>query len=119
MEITKSPYYASLSGDVKDRYDEKIRKCGGIDPYTIKPKDLSPNPKDYPKITIYDITDYMIHSVSSFTKRFCENYKGTEAYKFFESGFVVNIGSKNNNNLAIVKGKVSWMTLNVNEQIIN
>lgn len=107
MENKKSPYYERLSGDVKDRYDEKIRKCGGTDPYTIKPKNLSLNPKDFPQITIYDITEYMIHSVSSYTKKFFENYKGTEAYKFFESGFVINIGSKRDNNLAIVTGKVS------------
>lgn len=107
MEVEKSAYYARLSGDVRDRYDEKIEKCGWIDPYTIKPKDLSHDPKNFPKITIYDITDYMIHSKSSFTKKSFENYKGTEAYTFFESGFVVDIGSKNKNNLAIVKGKVS------------
>lgn len=109
MEKTLSPYYERLSGDVKDRYDEKIRKCGGTDPYTIKPNTLSSNPKDFPQVTIYDITDYMIHSVSSYTKRFFENYKGSEAYKFFESGFVVNIGSKKDKNSAIVAGKVSSM----------
>lgn len=107
MEIKKSPYYERLSGDIKDRYDEKIQKCGGIDPYFLKPKELSTNSKDFPHITIYDIINYMIHSESSFTKKSFENYKGTEAYTFFESGFVVNIGSKRNNNLVIVKGKVS------------
>lgn len=115
MNKKTSQYYERLSGDVKARYDEKIQKCGGTDPYTIKPKDLSTNSKDFPQITIYDITDYMIHSVSLYTKRFLENYKATEAYKFFESGFVVNIGSINENNLAIVTGKVCSMTLNVNE----
>ncbi len=102
----RSPYYQRLSGDVKQRYDEKIEKCGGIDPYTLKPRHLSTNQKDFPRITIYDITNYMIHSVSSYTKRFFENYKGTEAYKFFESGFVVHIGTKNFNSSAIVTGKV-------------
>lgn len=115
MEKETSPYYELLSGDVKDRYDEKVRKCGGIDPYTIKPNTLSSDPKDFPQVTIYDITDYMIHSMSSYTKRCFENYKGTEAYKFFESGFVLNIGSRNDNNSAIVAGKVSSTTLNVNE----
>lgn len=75
MEKRTSPYYQRLSGDVKDRYDKKIRKCGGIDPYSIDPKTLSFEPKDFPQVTIYDITDYMIHSVSSYTKRFFENYK--------------------------------------------
>lgn len=30
----------------------------------------------------------MIHSVSPFTKKQFKNYKGMEAYSFFESGFV-------------------------------
>lgn len=110
MSTEQSVFYAKLTGDVKTRYDEKIKKCDGIDPYTIKPNDLSDNPTDFPEITVYDITDYMIHSMSSFTKRFFENYKGTEAYKYFESGFVINIGSKKSNETAIVKGVVSLNT---------
>lgn len=111
IELKTSPYYERLSGDVKKRYDEKMRKCGGIDPYTMEQKKLSSNSKDFPQITIYDIANYMIHSVSSYTKKSFENYKGTEAYKFFESGFVLNIGSKIYNNSAIVKGKVSeWLS---------
>lgn len=106
----RSSYYAKLAGDVKKRYDEKISKCGEIDPYTLQKKNLSLNSNDFPRISIYDITNYMIHSVSSYTKRFFENYKGTEAYKFFESGFVVNIGSKTIKNVAIVTGKVSCIS---------
>lgn len=107
INIEESSYYANLSGDVKERYKEKIKKCGDIDPYTITLKELSTNPKDFPEVTMYDITNYMFHSVSSFTKRFLDNYKGTDAYKYFESGFVTNIGSKTNKSTAIVLGKVS------------
>lgn len=103
----KSPYYLKLSGDSKARYDKKIQDCGGIDPYAIKAKDLSSDPKDFPNITMYDIGDYMIHSVSPFTKRFLDNYKGTEAFKYFESGFVLFMGSKNINTSIIVQGRVS------------
>lgn len=106
-QTEKSKYYLQLSGDIKDRYDQKIVLCGGIDPYTIKPKDLSTTAKDFPEISMYNIEDYMINSVSPFTNRFLENYKGTEAYKYFESGFVLNIGSKKHDVSAIVKGKVS------------
>lgn len=107
INIKESAYYAKLSGDVKERYKEKITKCGEIDPYTIALYELSTNPKDFPEVTMYDITNYMIHSISSFTKRFLDNYKGTDAYKYFESGFVMYIGSKTNKNTAIVLGKVS------------
>lgn len=108
INIEKSAYYAKLSdGDIKERYKEKMTKCGEIDPYTIPLNELSDNPKDFPEVTMYDITNYMIHSVSSFTKRFLDNYKGTDAFKYFESGFVMYIGSKTNKNTAIVLGKVS------------
>lgn len=83
-----------LSADVKDRYDNKISKCGEIDPYTLLAKDLSVHPKDFPDITVLDIRNYVIQSVSPYTKRSFNAYKSTEAYSFFESGFVLSIGSK-------------------------
>lgn len=110
MEFVLSTYYKSLSGDVKERYDEKIRKCG-CDPYAIQKKELSENPSDFPEITILDIGEYLVHSVSSFTKKKFSAYKSTEAYKYFESGFVLNVGSKKNNKYAILKGKVSFICI--------
>jgi hypothetical protein len=106
MEFELSKYYKSLSGDIKERYEQKIRKCG-IDPYVLKKKELSLNQKDFPEITILDIGEYLVHSVSSFTKKKFSAYKSTEAYKHFESGFVLNIGSKKNRDFAILRGKVS------------
>lgn len=106
MEFVQSTYYKSLSGDVKERYDEKIRKCG-CDPYAIKKKDLSDSPRDFPEITILDIGEYLVHSVSAFTKKKFSAYKSTEAYKHFESGFVLNVGSKKIKQNAILKGEVS------------
>jgi len=103
---TMSAYYYQLDGDTKKRYDEKIKKCNGIDPYTFKSKDLSLASKDFPAITVWDIGNYMIHSVSPYTKRFFNNYKGTDAYAYFDSGFVLNVGTKILNHLAIVTGKV-------------
>lgn len=104
--MIRSAYYESLSGDVKERYDEKIRKCG-CDPYAIKKKELSVNPQDFPEITMLDVGEYLVHSVSSFTKKKFSAYKSTEAYKHFESGFVLNIGSMKYKEFAILKGKVS------------
>lgn len=106
MEITRSIYYDSLSEDAKLRYNEKIHKCGGIDPYTLKASDLSENRKDFPEMTLLDIGNHMIHSVSPFTKNAFKAYKSMEAYSFFESGFVTNIGSRKTNDLAIIKGNV-------------
>lgn len=103
----KSHYYLKLSVDSQKRYDCKILHCSGIDPYTLYSKELSTNPKDFPEISMYDIGDYMVNSVSPFTKRFLDNYKGTEGYKYFESGFVLEMLSKPCNEVVIVLGKVS------------
>ncbi len=97
----------ALIADVKDRYDDKIKKCGGIDPYTLVKKDLSVDSKDFPDMTVLDIGNYMIRSVSPYTKRSFNAYKSTEAYSFFESGFVLSVGSNKINDLAILVGKVS------------
>lgn len=105
-EIRKSAEYQKLSGDNKDRYDAKIMECGGIDPYTIKDSELSIDTKDLPHITLTDLGNYMINSISPFTKRFYDNYKGAEAYTFFKSGFVLSLGCKKNVGLAIIKGEV-------------
>lgn len=98
----------TLSGDVKERYDNKIEECGGIDPYTLLAKDLSVNPQDFPDITVLDIGNYLIQSASPYTKRSFNAYKSTEAYSFFESGFVLNVGSRKTNDLAILVGRVSY-----------
>lgn len=107
MEVARSVYYNSLSEDAKLRYDEKIQKCGGIDPYILKASDLSTDRKDFPEMTLLDIGNHMIHSVSPFTKSAFKAYKSMEAYSFFESGFVSNIGSRKTKDLEIIlKGNV-------------
>lgn len=104
METRRSAYYESLTGDVKLRYEAKIEKCGNIDPYTLKESELSKNRADFPEISLLDIGNHMIHSVSPFTKRAFKAYK---AYSFFESGFVTNVGLRKNEESAIIVGKVT------------
>lgn len=108
METIHSVYYKGLSGEVKERYENKIQKIG-CDPYALKNKELSVDPKMFPEITIMDIGEYLIHSISTFTKKKFSAYKSTEAYKYFESGFVLNIGSKKCKEGAILKGRVSFV----------
>lgn len=107
MEAKRSKIYMTLIGDVKKRYEDKIVQCGGIDPYTLMIKDLSEDPKDFPDMTVLDIGNYMIQSVSPYTKRSFNAYKSTEAYSFFESGFVLSVGSKKTEDSAILIGKVT------------
>lgn len=110
MESGRSTYYEQISQDMKIRYDEKIEKCNGIDPYTINERDLSIDKKDFPEITIWDIQNHLVYSMSPFTKKMCKAIKSMEGYKFFESGFVLSVGSKKIENLVIVRGKVRFDT---------
>lgn len=112
MEEIYSAYYRGLNGDVQDRYKEKIKEIG-CDPYTLKKKELSVDPKDFPEITILDIGKYLIHSISSFTKKKFSAYKSSDAYKYFESGFVLDIGSRKYKDHAILKGRVSFIWLSL------
>lgn len=106
MATKRSKYYETLSEDMKLRYDLKIKLCGGIDPYTLTKNNLSIDRQDFPEITLLDIGNYMIHSVSSFSKKAFKAYKSMESYSFFESGFVLYIGSKKIDSLSILFGKV-------------
>lgn len=106
MGTKKRSYYESLSPEMRSRYDIKIEPLGGIDPYTINEKSLSVDRSDFPEITLLDIGNYMIHSVSSFTKRSFKAYKSMDGYKFFESGNVLSLGAKRTENKALLKGKV-------------
>lgn len=114
MQNTKSSYYQELTGTMKDRYDAKIIKCGGIDPYTIKDRDLSIDRRDLPEITLLDIGNHLIYSQSSFTKKQFKAFKSMNAYKYFESGFVLCLGAKKDNDLVIVMGKVSMSFIDSN-----
>lgn len=98
-----------LPSDVKKRYEEKMLLCSGIDPYSTKEKEMSLVSKDFPVIRVSDIANYMISSTSPYTKLPFNAYKSTEAYKYFQSGFVLSIGvSKTKNDLSILKGKVRF-----------
>lgn len=103
MGTKKVSYYENLSDGMKIRYDSKIEQCGGTDPYTIKEKGLSVKRADFPEITLLDIANYMVHSVSYCTKRAFKAVKSMEAYKFFESGFVLTLGARKINNIAMGK----------------
>ncbi|KAM7310280.1 hypothetical protein ISCGN_007193 [Ixodes scapularis] len=67
-------YYDGLTGQERSRYDSKIA-MRGIDPFTLKPKDMRKDWKLWPELNIGDITDYLVTKTSYVTR------KETKAYK--------------------------------------
>lgn len=79
---------------VQLRYAEKVTLfCDGIDPFLLPASDFSPTvlPKN---VQYFDIYNYCINTSCTYTMETFRSYKSMEAYKWFESGWIQNIGSK-------------------------
>ena len=66
-----SEYFKSkLKGTARCRYIEKLKKCGlTTDPYCMKDEVWDANPTTIPNIRQWDISVYMIHTPSPYTKQ--------------------------------------------------
>ncbi|XP_062288031.1 uncharacterized protein LOC133993176 [Scomber scombrus] len=93
-EMEESRYCESLDPISKERYREKIIKYVGCDPYMMKKSDFSTDLNDLPAIEAVDITNYLVLQTSFYSKEQMKAYKSMEAYNFFVSGWVHDLGSK-------------------------
>ena len=98
-----------LAIDIQERYKIKIAQCEGTDSYTVKKSDLSYEIDDYPTMSFPDICNYLVLQTSLFyTTKQMKAYKSMEAYNYFISGWVKEIGTKRlQNNSALLIGRVS------------
>lgn len=64
-----------------------------------------------PPITNMDIVSYLVLTHSYYTKEQMKAFKSLQAYKFFEGGFVIKVGTKLVNDLYILVGKVCQLIL--------
>ena len=111
-----SEYFTSLDAEAKARYIEKLRKYDiQEDPLlTGSPADAAldwtEDPEKWPHVTYGDIYNYLIDSISAFSKASLKAYKGLEAYKYLVAGYVRDVearslGSGSGN--VVVRAKVS------------
>lgn len=108
-----SDYFRKLQGenpDVAIRYVEKIKIFGGIDPFTLKEMELNYDIESLPSVTSMDIVAYLVLTHSFYTKDEMKAYKSLQSFKYFEAGFVRQIGCKEVGDYVIVVGKVSGNT---------
>lgn len=88
-------YYAQLIGSARARYEEKVRMCDGVDPYTLRPgTDTTTDVNALPEVTHGDIVNYLVYSSSFVTLQEMKAFKSLEAHNYFTSGWVKSLSTK-------------------------
>lgn len=86
----------------------KLKLIDDVDPFTLNIDDLDNSIYGVPPITNMDIVSYLVLTHSFYTKEQMKSYKSLQSYKYFESGFVTNAGTKVVNDFYILIGKVCF-----------
>lgn len=86
----------------------KLKLVNDVDPFTLNIQELDTSIHGIPPVTSMDIVSYLVLTHSYYTKEQMKAYKSLHSFKYFESGFVVNVGTKVVNDFYIVVGKVSF-----------
>eukprot|EP00794_Sanderia_malayensis_P006676 gene6676-7433_t len=104
----RSTYLENLDSENKQRYLEKTKAVGEIDPYTLKKDDLSSDYEAFPSIGYPDIVNYLLFAPSPVTKQELKNYRSLESYNHFVCGWVkeVCVYSKPDMDNVIITGRV-------------
>lgn len=73
----------------------KLKLINDVDPFTLNSRqDLDNSFHGVPPVTNMDIVSYLVLTHSYYSKEQMKAYKSLQSYKYFESGFVVNAGTK-------------------------
>lgn len=86
----------------------KLRLINGLDSFTLNLFELDYSISGVPPVTYMDIASYLVFTHSFYTHTQMKAYKSLESYKYFESGFVLKVGTKIENHLYILVGQVSF-----------
>ena len=84
--------YKLLDKPSYDRYQVKISNINNVDPYGMDSSLFFNDYKDWPNLSYCDIYNYLINKNSNYTFCSLKAYKSLEAYNYFISGFVSQIG---------------------------
>ncbi|XP_049524012.1 uncharacterized protein LOC125945767 [Dermacentor silvarum] len=87
-------YYSELVGSARVRYEEKVRMCDGMDPYTLRPGvDTTMDVNVFPEVTHGDIVNYLVYSSSFVTREEMKAFISMEAHNYFTSGWVRSLSA--------------------------
>lgn len=92
--VAESPYCMNLEPVSRNRYKELVNRYVGRDPFLMKMSEFSVELEDLPTVEAVDITNYLVLQTSYYTRQQMKAYKSLEAYNFFVSGWVHNLGTK-------------------------
>ena len=74
-----SEYFIKLSTASKERYEEKIEKIEGTDPFSLSKSEFNSFGENYPNITYPDIVNYLLCAPCPISAEEMKCYKGLEA----------------------------------------
>ena len=107
---SKSDQYRALDQNARSRYDEKMKLCGGLDPYDLNDclwKMGQASLSLTPDIDIESLFCYLVLERDGITKEAFKAYKALESYRMVAEGFVGSFGIFTaNNTTLLVKAKV-------------
>ncbi|XP_051999340.1 uncharacterized protein LOC127655511 [Xyrauchen texanus] len=92
--VAESPYCTNFEPVSRNRYKELVNAYVGRDPFLMKMSEFSVELEDLPTVEAVDITNYLVLQTSYYTRQQMKAYKSLEAYNFFVSGWVHNLGTK-------------------------
>lgn len=103
-------YYARLIRSARARYEERVKLCDDVHPYTLQPgADTTTDISAFPEVTHEDIVNYLVFSASFATLEEMKAYKSLEAHNYFTSGWVKALSAKRlQGEKVLLLGEVSW-----------
>jgi len=101
-------YVDSLDKVALKRCKEKCALIGGVDPYSLQPKDWRSDPETFAKIGFGDLFHYLVFGTSSYTLDEFKAYKSLQAFNQFVCGWVKNVGCCDIAGLKVFLAKVCY-----------
>nr|XP_022307471.1 uncharacterized protein LOC111113467 [Crassostrea virginica] len=102
----KVRYRDTLETITRARYMEKLRPIDDKDPYEMEKSEWTTDMMNWPEVTYPDIVNYLVYTQSAYTLAELKAYKSLQAYNYFVSGFVQDIGQVCINGKSVFLGKV-------------
>ncbi len=115
-DFTHTDATSHLVNEQKEKYIRKLKTFNITDPYSVPQVCFNPLNKDsssLPDTGYYDVYNYLVRGSSFYSENELKAYKSLDAYRYFESGYVMNplLWCLPQKQMFIIMSKVSRLTL--------